>query len=1316
MTVQHRHWNTRLADLNGDGRAEVIQTAGNGVTRVAPSLGSRFGREQHLNERSYGPSYLGDFSGDGRLDIVSINRRGETFKRLTNQTPFDLPSSFTTAPGATFEIEYQPSTNWQDNEPPVRQLVSRIVADDGRGNAMERVFTYQGLRFDRTRNRSLGFRYTKVTDFCGVGQNCPYTETWYRQSPRDGSLPERVIKRNGKGQLLEAVHYYYIDNDPNSSRYQLVESRRVISSFEPNSPDTVFHRVLDFCEQEDRQRSRYGGYVGVLGQRIPSSKPCKTAAYDRYGNVERVIESQQRVLPTGDTVIVGTARTHVTKPARPNTAYYLVSLPALSEVWAGEKLLTRTTYSYDNKKSHTLTPWKGLLTRKTEWSSHRGDLSTRYSHDVFGNVLMETDPRGAEHTTVYDEQFHLYPISTTNPVGHQTNIPWPEAWDNVCRLPTHQTKQRAGGSHGVTYVTTYDSLCRSQTSLSPKGNWTEAEYCVSSESADNSCGDAKEQHIATRKLGPKERIITTKTFLDGFARPYRTEVSDAEGNTIVREQEYTAQGQKLWESAPYYKREVSSAVTLHAPYYTLYQYDDRGRITADGRSQDTIWDPQDPRIQTQYSHSIIDGTTFATVTVWNELGSAWGDRTEPEQHAHHTVNYFDDRGNMVRRDRILEGRTLSTQYQYNLLDRLTAIEDAQGNRWRYVYDSLGLKMTEYNPDHGISTYSYDQAGRMLYRIDAKGQEPNSQASNIVRYRYDKIGRVLSQESASGFVIYGYDENTGPHHAGHFNLDQQTTACIPKESSCSTVTSCQAVCAKGNLAQLDWLAYRNYDDDGHLVQDDRIIDSETFSFSASYDPSGALLSQTFPDGDKIDYQYDGLGRVTTLPGLLYNASYAADGQLLGYYGGNGITHARFYDWQQRLQLSYSLPDHKGQFVQLQFYSYDDANRIIATSGAHNNDHWKYTYDHLGRLTDAINGEESYSETFQYDDIDNLVYSSRLGTITYGSAEPSYLDNPNVWRGPQPHAVRTVDGPKGVWNYRYDSTGNMIHRKGSPVTFDSLHRMTQHHEETMRYDDTGERIVYRRSNGKRTLYPRSDYEFSAGKSTKYFRLGGTLVAKRVRNIVPTYTFSFSRGFVAKYHQSYWFHTDARGSIQAVTDEERKIVQSVRYRPYGDEVVGNSEHEESHGYIGERRDPSGLSYLHARFYDPDIGRFINPDPSNPMDQGVGLNLYAYASNNPITLVDTAGLQSSSIVKRQQSGNFRTGQQGQTRPQRWVPKLEQFTWKTYMGETLDDQIFNGTVYVAEGLWSEIAEPVLDVVGLNFTDVADSGKLPLGAGVTAKN
>jgi RHS repeat-associated protein len=61
------------------------------------------------------------------------------------------------------------------------------------------------------------------------------------------------------------------------------------------------------------------------------------------------------------------------------------------------------------------------------------------------------------------------------------------------------------------------------------------------------------------------------------------------------------------------------------------------------------------------------------------------------------------------------------------------------------------------------------------------------------------------------------------------------------------------------------------------------------------------------------------------------------------------------------------------------------------------------------------------------------------------------------------------------------------------------------------------------------------------------------------------------------------------------------------------------ESRGWIDQRQDETGLTYLHARYYDPQLGTFLSPDPIGP--EG-GLNSFGYGAGNPANLADRSGL----------------------------------------------------------------------------------------------
>ena len=58
----------------------------------------------------------------------------------------------------------------------------------------------------------------------------------------------------------------------------------------------------------------------------------------------------------------------------------------------------------------------------------------------------------------------------------------------------------------------------------------------------------------------------------------------------------------------------------------------------------------------------------------------------------------------------------------------------------------------------------------------------------------------------------------------------------------------------------------------------------------------------------------------------------------------------------------------------------------------------------------------------------------------------------------------------------------------------------------------------------------------------------------------------------------------------------------------------------FTGRRYDPkSELYYYRARYYNAEIGRFLQPDPIGYID---GMNMYAYVGNNPLTWIDPSGL----------------------------------------------------------------------------------------------
>ena len=112
--------------------------------------------------------------------------------------------------------------------------------------------------------------------------------------------------------------------------------------------------------------------------------------------------------------------------------------------------------------------------------------------------------------------------------------------------------------------------------------------------------------------------------------------------------------------------------------------------------------------------------------------------------------------------------------------------------------------------------------------------------------------------------------------------------------------------------------------------------------------------------------------------------------------------------------------------------------------------------------------------------------------------------------------------------------------------------------------------------------------------------------------------------------YYHTDHLGNAHLITDSQGNILrEEVRY-PYGlDRAIEDTANVSAdYVYTGKEHDEeTGLVYFGARYYSPEIGRWITPDPlflqkpTKVSEYPLEANLYAYVRGNPVTYVDPDG-----------------------------------------------------------------------------------------------
>ena len=135
------------------------------------------------------------------------------------------------------------------------------------------------------------------------------------------------------------------------------------------------------------------------------------------------------------------------------------------------------------------------------------------------------------------------------------------------------------------------------------------------------------------------------------------------------------------------------------------------------------------------------------------------------------------------------------------------------------------------------------------------------------------------------------------------------------------------------------------------------------------------------------------------------------------------------------------------------------------------------------------------------------------------------------------------------------------------------------------------------------------------------GNNLILETCNNYKIYYYYDENNDLIGfKYNnQKYYYIRNTFKTIEKVIDNNRNIVISYRYDPYGKVIMTTKannapiNHFLYKGYYYD--DETGLAMVEQRYYSPELCRFIQPaDVSSLNPHSInGLNLYAYANNNP-------------------------------------------------------------------------------------------------------
>ena len=240
------------------------------------------------------------------------------------------------------------------------------------------------------------------------------------------------------------------------------------------------------------------------------------------------------------------------------------------------------------------------------------------------------------------------------------------------------------------------------------------------------------------------------------------------------------------------------------------------------------------------------------------------------------------------------------------------------------------------------------------------------------------------------------------------------------------------------------------------------------------------------------------------------------------------------------------------------------------------------------------------------------------------------------------LKTTDPQGGKWHYAYDEIGRLSEKRiGSHTVqrfeYDAEQRLIRvqqsKHGERLRihyqYDPLGRRIskqVYR--NDDQCPYRRTEFQWQGLRLLQEVQDGrpSLYLYANIDSYEPLARIDGKPGD----EEFLYFHTNLAGLPEQLTDEHGLSVWHSEFQAWGNsrEEWHNTQHEQEQNlrFQGQYLDrETGLHYNTFRFYDPDIGRFTQPDPIGLLG---GINLYQYAPN-AVGWVDPWGLTSSNTGK---------------------------------------------------------------------------------------
>lgn len=1180
-----------LTDINGDGVADLVYVEAEHV-RTWVNRGGRSiveaGTIPFTPQASATNIRLADMFGRGTYGLVwsyptaSPAARNYKYLDFTGGVRPYLLRSIDDGTGLVTEVEYRPSTEhftaarregrpWTSSLPFPVQTVSAISERDTiTGTVTTKSIRYYDGLFDGPSREFRGFGIAEVIEQGDTNTPSTLTRSVFHQGREDGVPDSWALT----GKLLR--HEIF---SPDGSALATLPFR-----VEQNQYST---RVLEAGTNGDRVVFPFLSETSTsLSERTATAiTSTSRLSFDNFGNPVRKEDEWQ----SG----AGTQRLVSEMAYSTDTARWILNLPLeLARRDGNGELLSVMRFYYDGDPFVGL-PFSqltaGNLSRREEMvltdgavAEVYGDTPTdfaalgyhrmtgpggvtgwgvnveRLQVDAFGNTIARRDSLGNTGSMTFGAG-GTYPTGVVDAAGHTYEAEFDLRVGQLRRL-------RDPNGHETHYR--FDPVGRLAAVVKPGDSdsfpTVQFEYLQSSLPLGVRTRMREQPGVAA--------TIDSVEYYDGFKQCLERRSAAEAGRVVV--DNLTVRDVRGWEServAPLFSLGFDYVPDEGAGNSRRYEFrrDAMGRVvelvTPDGRPSTRLYEA---------GHGTLRDVSDTDDSAEN---IARGHFNTPK------LMEYDARGRLLAVTEDTGAAQLTTRYTRDSLGRLLSITDPRGiETVRYRYDLAGRKIDTNHVDAGRRRAVFNARGDLAVTIDALGRRTELQFDEVRRMTQVRVEGVIAER-------YFYDAGAGTNLIGRL-------ARVEDESGTTTLS----YTPRGNI----FSKTRELATLGGPV---------SVSVSFSYDSMDRMTRIEHDDGRVVEYEYNPRHLVSAITGVVNALEYNVDGQLTRTLHANGVEETHTFD-PQTFYLERSRitgPSRPEPYYDVA-YTYDAVGNPLSISDAvvapgHTAYQREFSYDATGQVirSQGTLGGAAFAHVFDYDDAGNFRRNEE-----FTGQELFVTPGTNRIEAMETGGVRTN-------LFAYDANGCITSTPDATLAYDARGRLrsvtrTDGTLVEFTYDFQGERIRKRVTTGveiRETFYSDGIYERRDGETITWVLLKDRRMAA-IQAGVTTH-----------------FHHDHLGSIVLTTNGAGAIVQELAYRAFG-AIASSSGAPASAGFIGNEADAeTGLVYCQSRYYDPRLGRFISPDllllhePEKAQELPVNLNLYIYAANNPVKLIDRDG-----------------------------------------------------------------------------------------------